>query len=88
MMDCFDTTIQGEDCTIHVLWWEPFRPAYISGPPEDCYPDEGGFGEWVVLTPDHEPWPELSDAMTDKDISRIDAEVFRFMEVDRMEMDP
>jgi len=24
---------------------EPYVPAYISGPPENCYPEEGGYAE-------------------------------------------
>jgi hypothetical protein len=29
---------------------EPLTPARISGPPEDCYPEEGGFAEISRVT--------------------------------------
>lgn len=36
-----DTTYEGVELTIH-FYATPITPAYISGPPEDCYPEEGG----------------------------------------------
>jgi len=41
----------GIRCIIRVHHWEPHQAAKVYGPPEDCYPSEGGYGEWEVLTP-------------------------------------
>ena len=30
-------------------YYEAYVPAYISGPPEDCYPAEGGCGDYDIL---------------------------------------
>lgn len=89
-MNEFETLIDDTLCLIRVTYWEPYRPAYISGPPEDCYPEEGGYGEWEVCHLDGTPWPELSDAMTDKDAARIDAEVYDRMEntLDYVDFEP
>ena len=44
-----DATVAGIPCIIGVTDYERYRPAYISGPPEDCYPSEGGYGEYDLL---------------------------------------
>lgn len=45
----FDYRICGIPCRIAVTDHEPFVPGRYSGPPEDCYPDEGGYSEYRVL---------------------------------------
>jgi len=35
------------ECTLEV---EPYTPAYTSGPPENCYPAEGGMGDIEEIT--------------------------------------
>jgi len=42
----FDSHVCGIPCIIRVTDYERYRPAYISGPPENCYPAEGGCGDW------------------------------------------
>ncbi len=44
-----ETTVAGIPCIIGVTDYEGYTPAYISGPPENCYPAEGGYGEYELL---------------------------------------
>lgn len=76
----FETTIQCTPCLICVLYWEKYRPAKLSGPPDQCYEAEGGFGEWDVCDRNGERWPELQARMSRSDIARIEREVFEHME--------
>jgi hypothetical protein len=39
---------------------EPYVPARISGPPEDCYPAEGGYVEDMTVTVGGQPF-EITD---------------------------
>lgn len=41
--------VAGIPCIIAVTDYEKYIPAYTSGRPEDCYPSEGGCGEWELL---------------------------------------
>jgi len=56
-----ETTCCDIPCIVRVTAWEPYRPAFISGPPENCYPSEGGCGEWELLDLDGNPSAELDD---------------------------
>lgn len=76
----FRSHIYGQDCLIRVLEWEKFIPGRLSGPPEDCYPNEGGYGAWEVLDLKGKPDHDLVQHMTADDEHRIDREVFKFME--------
>jgi hypothetical protein len=44
-----ETTVAGIPCLIGVTDYEAYTPAYISGPPENCYPAEGGYGDYEIL---------------------------------------
>jgi hypothetical protein len=44
-----ETTIAGIPCIVAVTDYEAYTPAYVSGPPENCYPSEGGYGGYEVL---------------------------------------
>lgn len=79
------TWISETECLINVIEWEPYRPGRYTGPPEDCYPDEGGHGIWEVCDMDGNPDPELAGTLTDRDVLRIEAELFNFMEDRRRE---
>ena len=57
------------ECTLEV---EPYTPAYTGGPPENCYPAEGGIGdiEQVTYTTDglvkvDGQWIKFDDVMVD-----------------------
>ncbi len=79
-MNEFHTTIDNEACIIRVTSYEPFRPGRLFGPPEDCYEDEGGCGEWEVCDLDGKVSADLGSRITDKDIRRIEREIFDVME--------
>lgn len=76
----FEDRVAGIPCVIAVTYWEPFRPGFLSGPPELCYPDEGGCGEWEVLDRRGRPAPWLERKLTDAERERIDQRVFDVME--------
>ncbi len=78
----FETTCCDIPCIVRVTAWEPYRPAFISGPPDNCYPAEGGCGEWELLDLDGNPSAELDKLVrTYPQVERaIDQEVFDFME--------
>lgn len=42
-------TVCGIPCIIGVINYEPYVPAYTSGLPENCYPAEGGCGDYDIL---------------------------------------
>ena len=79
-MSEFDTTVCGIPCIVRVLSWERYVPAKVNGPPEYCYPSEGGYGEWEILDRKGKPAPWLEKKLTDKERVRIDEEVFNHME--------
>lgn len=45
----FDFVIDGIPCQIAVTDYEPYVEGRFSGPPENCYPSEGGYGDYRVL---------------------------------------
>ncbi len=75
-----ESRISGTPCRIVVTYWEPYVPAKVSGPPEYCYPAEGGYGEWEVRDRRGRPAPWLERKMTEEDRERIDQQVFDYME--------
>lgn len=79
-----ETTCCDIPCIIRVTAWESYRPAFISGPPENCYPAEGGCGEWELLDLDGNPSPELDEWVRRyPQVARsIDQQVFDYMEGD------
>lgn len=76
----FPFTASGIPCIVHVTAWEPYVEAKISGPPDHCYPEEGGFGEWELLDRRGRPAPWLEQKLTDREYQRIEEEVFNQME--------
>lgn len=44
-----DARVCGIPCKIGVLCYEPYSPAYLYGPPERCFPAEGGYGDYELL---------------------------------------
>lgn len=80
MTEIMESYIDDDECLIRIVYWEPYRPAFTNGPPEDCSPAEGGYGDWEVLDLNGERSPELESRLTDDDRKRIDKEVREFME--------
>lgn len=76
----FESTVCGIPCRIRVTSYDAYVPAYTSGLPENCYPAEGGCGDWEVLDRRGRPAPWLERKLTDAEIDRIDEEVFEEME--------
>ena len=78
----FETTCCGIPCVVRVTYWEPYVPAFVSGPPEDCYPEEGGCGEWELLDLRGRPapWLEAKLGGSRREERRLEREVFDFME--------
>lgn len=73
------TEIGEVECTVRLYNWEPYKPAYISGAPENCYEAEGGCGDWqLFIDGQHAKW--LEDKLTKDDIESIDEKLFQMME--------
>ena len=79
-MSEFDTRVRGIPCIVRVTYWEPYIPAKISGPPDNCYPAEGGEGDWEILDSRGRPAPWLEKKMAPQDHAKLSKEVFDFME--------
>jgi hypothetical protein len=75
-----ESRVAGIPCLIGVLDWEAYVPAKVSGPPEYCYPSEGGCGSWEVLDRRGRKAPWLERKMTAADERRIEQDVFEAME--------
>jgi len=73
----------GIPCLIGVTDYEAYLPAYISGPPDRCYPSEGGCGDWEILDTRGRPAPWLAKKMTAKDEDSVNEAVFEYMEGQR-----
>jgi hypothetical protein len=76
----FESRVCGIPCIIRVTDWEAYVPAQTSGPPERCYPPEGGEGNWEILDRRGRPAAWLERKLTGDDRERIDTEVFNHME--------
>ena len=72
--------IDGIPCIIGVYAYEPYVPAYTSGLPENCYPAEGGCGDYDILDRRgyRAAWLERKvDARAEEDIQQA---IFDYME--------
>jgi len=65
----FVMTIRGRDVEVMILSWEPFQRG-------DCYPDEGGTGEWILLDPEMGGY----DSLTRAEKQKINDDCFSVME--------
>ena len=72
--------IAGIPCIIAVYYYEQYIPAKTSGPPEHCYPEEGGCSEWQVLDRKGYYANWLVEKMTDDDVLRIALRIRNVME--------
>jgi hypothetical protein len=79
-MNDFSTRVCGIPCLVRVMYWERYRPAKVSGPPEHCYTEEGGWGEWEILDTKGRPAPWLEKKMSDTDRQQVDTFLFEQLE--------
>lgn len=87
-MSEFDVRVCGIPCIVRVTYWERYVPAYISGPPENCYPAEGGCGDYELLDRRGRPAKWLERKMTDRDWDELEEKVFNLMESGDDSFDP
>lgn len=76
----FNVRICGIPCVVRVTHWEKYVPAYTSGLPENCYPAEGGYGDYEILDRRGRPAKWLERKMTGADRDRLDETMFNLME--------
>jgi len=75
-----EARVAGIPCLIGVVDYERYQPAYISGPPEDCYPAEGGTGDFEILDSRGRRAPWLEKKITAQDEENIQEAIFEYME--------
>jgi hypothetical protein len=74
--------IAGIPCLIGVTDYEGYSPAYVSGPPENCYPSEGGTGDFEILDRRGYRAKWLERKLTAKEEDLIQEAIFEYMEND------
>lgn len=79
MIHELEAEVRETECTVRLYNWTPYKPAYISGAPENCYPAEGGYGDWELFI-DGKRAKWLEDEMTDDDIGKLEERLFYMME--------
>lgn len=67
-------------CIVRLYNWEPYRPGYISGAPEHCYPAEGGYGDWEVFDLDGNRAEDVEREMSDRTRDWVEEQLFNMME--------
>lgn len=78
----FRTTVCGIQCIIKIYSWEPYVPGKLSGPPEDCFPADGGYGDYDVCDSKGNKASWIVDKMDDDDRDVLELEIFHAMEQD------
>jgi hypothetical protein len=81
----FEHRIAGIPCIIRILHAEPFRAGFFSGPPEHCYPDEGGLIVWEVLDRKGRRAPWLERKADEKEMRRIEEAAWAVLEQEATE---
>ena len=72
--------VAGIPCLIGVSSWDDYVPGNAYGPPEACYEDDGGAGEWCVLDRRGRPAPWLERKMTSRDEEAVAEALFQHFE--------
>ena len=72
----------GIPCIIGVTDYEGYTPAYNSGPPENCYPAEGGSGDFEILDRKGYRAKWLEKKLTARDEDAIQELIYDHMEND------
>jgi hypothetical protein len=80
MICSFETQVLGIPCIIEVTSWEPYLPPKWGGHPDTWAPEEGGYGDYVILTRKGKPAKLIERKMNDKDRKGLELEIFDRME--------
>lgn len=75
-----DSTVAGIPCRIGVVDYEAYVPAYTSGPPEYCYPSEGGTADFHILDRKGYRAKWIERKLTSRMEDDIQEEIFNHME--------
>jgi hypothetical protein len=75
-----ETTVAGIPCIVAVTHYEGYVPAYTSGAPENCYPAEGGWGEYEILDRKGYRAAWLERKITDGVDREIQNEIFNYFQ--------
>lgn len=83
-----DHTLMGIEYQIYVLEYEPYVPAQLYGPMEDCYPAEGGVGGFEIyyeneVAEDPDTGLNLQDSLTSEEVDEIQQLIFNSFEGER-----
>lgn len=73
-------TVCGIPCIIGVTDYEPYVSAQTYGPPENCYPAEGGYGEYELLDRKGYRALWLERKVTAQEEDNIQEAIFEYME--------
>lgn len=79
-MSDLHTYICGIPCIVRINHWEPFIEGRYTGPYENSYPSEGGYGEYEILDRRGRRAEWLANKMSMSDEDKLQEEVFKFME--------
>jgi hypothetical protein len=65
-------SVRGMDAVLHITEWEPYTPARVGGPPELCWPADGGECEWRLLSTTGRRCRRVEASLTDAERQRLD----------------
>ena len=82
----FTTKVQGIPCQCEITSASPYVPAKTWGPPEHCYPEEGGEIEFELLDRRGRYAAWLEKKLTPDDQARIEEEAHLFIQGQEREM--
>jgi hypothetical protein len=78
-MNTFSYRVCGIPCLVNVIDWEPYDPGQLSGPPDRCYPPEGGWAEFELLDKGGRRAEWLERKMKPQDREDVEVAAVQFM---------
>jgi hypothetical protein len=84
-IDAIEIRLRDDEYEIGVTSYEPYVPAVLGGLPENCYPAEGGVGEYEILQGGTRAVAEdgasyLDECLTDEEDDYIQEKIFEHFE--------